>query len=62
MGQPPLIGEGSFTTRHVAELDDDRFSPSSTSIPAPTWADDENRTSYFIYRNRCVATPLFDFD
>ena len=54
MGQQPLIGENSFTTKHVAELDDDRFTPSSTSIPAPTWEENENRTSYFVLRNKYV--------
>ena len=54
MGQQPLIGENSFTTKHVAELDDDRFTPSSTNIPSPNWDENENRTSYFVLRNKYV--------
>jgi hypothetical protein len=33
MGQQPLIAENSYTSRIPADVDEDKFTPSSTIIP-----------------------------
>lgn len=55
MGQQSLISETSFSTRIPAEVDDEKFSPSSTTIPAPP---EEGVSSilYFLMRCRLVQT------
>ncbi|PCH37472.1 hypothetical protein WOLCODRAFT_84246 [Wolfiporia cocos MD-104 SS10] len=35
MGHPPLIPDNSFTTRLPAEVDEEQFNPSSTTLPTP---------------------------
>ncbi|CCM05634.1 uncharacterized protein FIBRA_07863 [Fibroporia radiculosa] len=53
MGHPPLIPDNSFTTRMPAEVDEEHFSPSSTTLPAvPSGEGIERGTTYFTLKCR----------
>ncbi|KAI0942812.1 hypothetical protein AcV7_002119 [Taiwanofungus camphoratus] len=53
MGHPPLIPDNSFTTRLPANVDEDQFTPSSTTLPAaPGEEESEKGTAYFVLKCR----------
>ncbi|KIM92184.1 hypothetical protein PILCRDRAFT_114018 [Piloderma croceum F 1598] len=45
MGHPPTIPDNSFTTKMPIDVDENSFSPSSTSIPTPST--DDHASRYF---------------
>ncbi|KAF8323880.1 hypothetical protein DL93DRAFT_2049568, partial [Clavulina sp. PMI_390] len=53
MGQDPLIEEESYTTRLPSNVDEDAFTPSSTSLPPPR---PENNSAFFI--QKCSLAQL----
>lgn len=65
MGQPPLISEGSFTTKLPADVDEEKFNPSSTTVPAPPAEDGESVPTYLVLKCRyeaCCWIPHPDTD
>lgn len=50
MGHAPLIPDNSFTTRLPADVDDEQFNPSSTSLPASDSEGSEHSTAYFVLK------------
>ncbi|OCH88727.1 hypothetical protein OBBRIDRAFT_757687 [Obba rivulosa] len=53
MGHPPTIADNTFTTRLPAEVDDDQFNPSSTTLPSPPGGEgSEKGTAYFVLKCR----------
>ncbi|KAI0088272.1 hypothetical protein BDY19DRAFT_950037 [Irpex rosettiformis] len=52
MGQQPLVVENSFTTKIPADVDEERFSPSSTSIPTVNGGSGETAQTYLGLRCR----------
>ncbi|KAH9929060.1 uncharacterized protein BXZ73DRAFT_102214 [Epithele typhae] len=47
MGHPPLIADNTHTTHIPADVDEDRFTPSSTSLPIPENSDKDSTSEYF---------------
>ncbi|KAI0357665.1 hypothetical protein OH77DRAFT_1494588 [Trametes cingulata] len=47
MGHPPLIADNTHTTRLPADVDEEKFTPSSTSLPVPDNADSDMSSTYF---------------
>ncbi|KAI0363968.1 hypothetical protein BV20DRAFT_957174 [Pilatotrama ljubarskyi] len=47
MGHPPLIADNTHTTRLPADVDEEKFTPSSTSLPVPDNADSDMSSAYF---------------
>ncbi|KAI0634350.1 hypothetical protein C8Q77DRAFT_1055628 [Trametes polyzona] len=47
MGQPPLIADNTHTTRLPADVDEEKFTPSSTSLPTPDSAESDTSSAYF---------------
>ncbi|KAI0649843.1 hypothetical protein C8Q79DRAFT_901592 [Trametes meyenii] len=47
MGHPPLIADNTHTTRLPNDVDEDKFSPSSTSLPEPESPDSDASSAYF---------------
>ena len=54
MGQQPLILENSFTTRIPADVDEDRFSPSSTVIPTVPTENEDTAQTYLSLKCKLV--------
>ncbi|KAL6307008.1 fungal-specific transcription factor domain-containing protein [Sparassis latifolia] len=53
LGHPPLIPDNSFTTRLPADVDEDQFTPSSTTLPILSNAEGtEKGTAYLILKLR----------
>ncbi|KAH9903348.1 hypothetical protein C8Q73DRAFT_633805 [Cubamyces lactineus] len=47
MGHPPLIADNTHTTRVPADVDEEKFTPSSTTLPIPESADSDTSSVYF---------------
>ncbi|OJT05904.1 hypothetical protein TRAPUB_3254 [Trametes pubescens] len=47
MGHPPLIADNTHTTRLPADVDEEKFTPSSTSLPTSESADGDTSSVYF---------------
>lgn len=56
MGHPPLIPDNSHTTRLPSDVDEELFTPSSTSLPE--CAEGEKSSVYFGMKCRCVSPFL----
>ena len=54
MGHPALVHENSFTTKIPANVDEERFNPSSTTIPVPEEGSNTS-ISYFLLRCKYVT-------
>ncbi|KAK7683807.1 hypothetical protein QCA50_013183 [Cerrena zonata] len=53
MGHPTLIADHTFNTKLPAEVDEETFSPSSTSLPVPTSDEHcENTSAYMVLKCR----------
>ncbi|KAI0753333.1 hypothetical protein C8Q80DRAFT_507598 [Daedaleopsis nitida] len=52
MGHPPLIADNSHTTRLPADVDEDKFTPSCTSLPEPEGTDGDSSSVYFSLKCR----------
>ncbi|KAH9851054.1 hypothetical protein C2E23DRAFT_733557 [Lenzites betulinus] len=52
MGHPPLIADNTHTTRLPADVDEEKFTPSSTSLPIPEGADSDTSSTYFSLKCR----------
>ncbi|KAI0827295.1 hypothetical protein BC628DRAFT_1318765 [Trametes gibbosa] len=52
MGHPPLIADNTHTTRLPADVDEEKFTPSSTSLPVPDGADSDGSSTYFSLKCR----------
>jgi hypothetical protein len=66
MGQMPSIQEGTYTTKLPADVDEEVFGPSSTSLPLPVPRQAGNNSkevgfSYFIQKCRSVLAHLVLF-
>ncbi len=59
MGQPPLIPKNSFTTRIPADVDEEKFSPSSTTVPTALTESGEVAQTYLGLRCKCVFRTSF---
>ena len=55
MGQQPLISENSFTTKIPADVDEDKFSPLSTSVPVVLTESGETVPTYLGLKCRCAC-------
>ncbi|KAI8989053.1 hypothetical protein BD414DRAFT_415220 [Trametes punicea] len=47
MGHTPLIADNSHTTKVPADVDEEKFTPSSTSLPVPESAESDTSSVYF---------------
>ena len=66
MGQVPSIQDGTFTTKLPADVDEEQFGPSSTSLPLPLprragGDPTEVGFAYFIQKCRFVTVLLISF-
>ena len=66
MGQVPSIQDGTYTTKLPADVDEEQFGPSSTSLPLPLprragGDPTEVGFAYFIQKCRFVKEPPFLF-
>ncbi|TCD68800.1 hypothetical protein EIP91_009814 [Steccherinum ochraceum] len=52
MGQAPLIAEGSFTTKLPADVDEQQFSPSSTTLTPPGEGEEGKGFAFFVLKCR----------
>jgi hypothetical protein len=64
MGQVPSIQDGTYTTKLPADVDEEQFSPSSTSLPLPLprragGDPTEVGFAYFIQKCRFVKEHIF---
>ncbi|OSD00515.1 hypothetical protein PYCCODRAFT_1371201 [Trametes coccinea BRFM310] len=59
MGQPPLIADNTHTTRVPADVDEEKFTPSSTSLPVPENADSDVSSVYFGLKCRYGFSSLY---
>ncbi|KAI0772943.1 hypothetical protein BD413DRAFT_473675 [Trametes elegans] len=58
MGHPPLIADNTHTTHLPADVDEEKFTPSSTSLPVPESADSDASSVYFGLKCRyCARFP-----
>lgn len=56
MGHPTLIADNTFSTKLPADVDEEKFSPSSTSLPltGPSDEECENSSAYMVLKCRYV--------
>ena len=52
MGHPPLIADNTHTTRLPADVDEEKFTPSCTSLPEPDNMDADSSSVYFSLKCR----------
>lgn len=57
MGHAPFIPDNSFTAKIPTDVDENSFSPSSTSVPAPS--NDDHGAKYFGLKIRCLINFSF---
>jgi hypothetical protein len=61
MGQGPLIQDGTFTTRLPADVDEEQFGPSSTSLPLPIprrAGGDPTEVGFAYFIQKCRFVPV----
>ena len=60
MGHPTLIADHTFNTKLPAEVDEEKFNPSSTSLPVPTSDEQcENSSAYMVLKCRYASVQVF---
>ena len=61
MGQAPIIQDNTYTTKMPADVDEEQFGPSSSSLPVPVprgagGDPSEVGFAYFVQKCRCVGS------